>query len=120
MKSKSLFIAAMVFLIPALAFAGQRNSANVQLDHPVQVAGTQLGPGNYKMIWQGNGPDVSVSFIQGKKIVITAFAKLVSDPASQPGAIETRTATDKTVILHAVELENESIQFENAISAAGN
>ena len=120
MKSKSLFIAAMVFLIPALAFAGQKNSANVQLDRPVQVAGTQLAPGNYKMIWQGNGQDVSVSFIQGKQIVVSAFGKLVSDPASQPGAIEIHTATDKTVILQAVELKNETIQFEDAVSAAGN
>lgn len=120
MKSKSLFTAAMVFLIPALAFAGQKNSANVQLDRPVQVAGTQLAPGNYKMVWQGTGPDVNVSFIEGKKIVATAPAKLVSDPASQPGAIETNTATDKTVILQAVEMKNETIQFENTISAAGN
>jgi hypothetical protein len=120
MKSKSFFTAAMVFLIPALAFAGQKNSANLELDQSVTIAGTQLAPGNYNMVWQGNGPDVSVSFIQGKKIVVTAFAKLVSDPASQPGAIETHSATDKTVILQAVELKNETMQFENIISTAGN
>ena len=120
MKSTSLFIVSTVFLIPALAFAGQKNSANVLLDQPVNVAGTQLAPGNYKMIWQGNGPDVSVSFIEGKKIVATAPAKLVTDPTSQPGAIDTDTTTDKTIRLQAVELKNETIQFENGISAAGN
>ena len=119
MKPKVLVFVTIVFL-PVLAFAGQRNSANVELDQSVTIEGTQLAPGNYKMIWQGNGPDVSVSFIQGEKIVTTAFAKLVSDPASQPGAIETHTATDKTVILQAVELKNETIQFEDAVSAAGN
>lgn len=120
MRSKSLFTAAMVFLVPALAFAGQKNSANVLLDQPVKVAGTQLAPGSYKMTWEGNGPDITVSFIVGKKTVATAPARIVSDPASQPGAIDTNAATDKTVILQAVELKNETIQFANDISAAGN
>ena len=119
MKPKVLFFVTMVFL-PALAFAGQRNSANLELDQSVTIASTQLAPGQYKLIWEGNGPDVSVSFTQGKKVVTTAFARLVSDPASQPGAFEIRTATDKTVMLQAVDLRNETIQFENVVSAVGN
>jgi hypothetical protein len=113
------FTASMVFLVPALAFAAHKNSENVQLDQMVKVANTQLAPGEYKMTWEGNGPDVTVSFIEGKKIVATAPARLVSDSTSSAGAIETFTATDKTVILRAVELKNETIRFENA-SAAGN
>ena len=37
----------MVFAIPALAFAGPKNSANFNLDQTVKVAGTQLAPGQY-------------------------------------------------------------------------
>ncbi len=71
MRSKSLSAAvAMVILTPALAFAGPKNSANVELDRPVKVADTQLAPGQYKVIWQGSGPDITVSFTEGKKIVV--------------------------------------------------
>ena len=79
MKPKVLFLVTMVFL-PAFAFAGPRNSANIELDQPVTIAGTQLAPGQYKLIWEGNGPNVNVSFVEGKKTVATAPAKLVSNP----------------------------------------
>src|SRR5579859_124412 len=56
MKLKSLFTAVMVFAIPALAFAAPKNSANVNLDQTVKVAGTQLAPGQYRLVWEGTGP----------------------------------------------------------------
>jgi hypothetical protein len=119
MKSKSLFAAAMVFLIPALAFAGQKNSANVELDQAVKVAGTRLAPGQYKVTWEGNGPNVTATFTEGKKTVATAPATLVGNPTNEE-AIETDTAADKTVILQAVDLKNVTIRFANAVAGAGN
>ena len=118
MKSK-LFTAAMVFFIPALAFAGPKNSANVNLDEPVTVAGTQLAPGEYKLTWEGSGPDITVNFAEGKKTVATAHGKLVSNPTDQE-AIETFTTADNTRVLRAVDLKNKTIQFENAAPNAGN
>jgi hypothetical protein len=119
MKPNSSYAVAMVFLIPALALAGPRNSANLQLDHPVNVAGSQLAPGQYKLTWEGSGPDVTVKFAEGKTIVATAPAKLVSNPTKEE-AIETATATDDTTVLQAVDLRNITIQFENAAPGAGN
>jgi hypothetical protein len=117
MKPKILFFVTMVFL-PALAFA-QKNSANVALDQSVTIAGTQLAPGQYKLIWEGNAPNVNVSFVEGKKTVATAPAKLVSNPTSEE-AIETATQTDNTQVLQAVDLKNVTIRFENAVHGAGN
>jgi hypothetical protein len=119
MKFKSLFIVSTAFLVPALAFAGQRNSAGLELDQAVAIAGTQLAPGQYKLIWEGNGPNVIVSFVEGKKTVATAPAKLVTNTTNEE-AIETATAADKTVILQAVDLKNVTIQFTNAVAGAGN
>ena len=116
MKPKVLFFVTMVFL-PALAFA-QKNSANVALDQSVTIAGTQLAPGQYKLIWEGNAPNVNVSFVEGKKTVATAPAKLVSNPTSEE-AIETATQTDNTLVLQAVDLKNVTIRFEN-VPGAGN
>ena len=118
MNPKTLFFVTMVFL-PALAFAGQRNSANVELDQSVTLAGTQLAPGQYKLIWEGNAPNVTVSFVQGKKTVATAPAKLVSNTTNEE-AIETATQTDNTQVLRAVDLKNVTIRFENAVPGAGN
>lgn len=119
MKSKSLFAAAMVFVIPALAFAGQRNSANVNLDQSVTIAGTPLAAGQYKLIWEGAGPNVTVNFLEGKKTVATAPAKLVSNPTNEE-AIETATAADNSRVLQAVDLKNVTIKFTNAVAGAGN
>jgi hypothetical protein len=119
MKSKSSFAAAMVFLIPSLAFAGPKNSANVELDQPVKVAGTQLAPGQYKLIWEGSGPDITVSFTEGKKTLATAPAKLVTKGNDQE-AIETADAAGNTTVLRSIDLKNITIQFENAASGAGN
>jgi hypothetical protein len=119
MKSKSLFTAIMVFSIPALAFAGPKNSANLNLDQPVKVAGTQLAPGHYRLIWEGTGSNITVSFTEGKATVATASAKLVSNQANEE-AIETSTAADNTTVLRAIDLKKFSIQFENAAPGAGN
>jgi hypothetical protein len=117
MKHKVLFFVTMVFL-PALAFA-QKNSANVALDQSVTIAGTQLAPGQYKLIWEGNASNVNVSFVEGKKTVATAPAKLVRNPTSEE-AIETAAQTDNTRVLQAVDLKNVTIRFENAVPGAGN
>lgn len=119
MNSKSLIAAATVFLIPSLAFAGPKKSANVKLDQPVNVAGTQLEPGQYKLNWEGSGQDITVSFVEGKKTVATVPAKLVNTRNGQE-AIETANVAGNTTVLRAIDLENITIQFENAASGAGN
>lgn len=120
MKSKSLFAAAVMVLMPTLVFGRQKDSVQVQFQSPVNVAGTQLAAGQYKLIWQGTGPDVTVNFIEHRKTVATVPANLVSDPASQPGTYETEAEPDKTVVLQAVDLKHESIRFQDTVSAAAN
>ena len=119
MKSKIIFAAAMVFAVPALTFAASKNSANVSLDQPVSVAGTQLAPGQYKLSWEGAGPDVTVVFTEGKKTIATAAAKIVSHRNNQE-AIETTTVGENKSLLHAVDLKNLTLQFETAAPVAGN
>jgi hypothetical protein len=119
MKSKSLSVVAMVLLTHGLAFAGPKNSADLQLNQTVKVAGTQLAPGKYKVNWQGSGPDITVSFTDGKKTVATVPAKLVNDSNSEE-AIETDMVPNTTTVLRAIDLKHFTIQFGNGASAAGN
>ena len=90
----------------------------MKLDQPVNVAGTQLAPGQYKLTWEGSGQDVTVSFAEGNKAIATVPAKLVSNRANEE-AIETSTAADNTTVLQAVDLKNITLQFENDAPAAG-
>jgi hypothetical protein len=107
----------MVLLVPSLAFAGPKKSANVELDQSVEVAGTQLTPGDYKLIWEGNGPDITVSFAEGKKTVATAAATLVTNRNDQD-AIETANVAGDTAVLRAIDLKDITIRFENAVPGA--
>ncbi len=118
MKSKSLLVAA-IMLTPVLAFAKTKDSANVDLDQSVEVAGAQLPSGQYKVAWEGSGPNVTVNFTKDKKTIATVTAKVV-DNSRDEEAVETTTAADHTTVLRAIDLKNMSLQFENDAPAAGN
>jgi hypothetical protein len=119
MKSKSLLIAAIALLTPTLAFAREKNSAGVDINQPVTVASTQLAAGHYKVKWDGNGPDVTVSFTAGNKTVLTALARVRNNPANQ-NQIETDDAAGGTPMLDTIDVKRISIHFENAIVPAAN
>lgn len=119
MKSKTLFAAATVLLTPVLAFGASKNSAKFTLDEPVTVAGTALAPGEYKLTWEGTGPDVTVNFAEGKTIVASATAHLVNN-RNEEEAIETNKAADNTTVLQEIDLNKLTIQFQNAATSTGN
>jgi hypothetical protein len=70
----TLFGAAL--LCSASVFAGEANKGMLRLDDKVSVDGTPLNPGNYKVEWDGNGPEVQVTLRQGKETVATFPAHL--------------------------------------------
>jgi hypothetical protein len=57
-------------------FARNKNQQSVNIPDTVQVGSTQLKPGNYKMEWQGTGPDIQVTFLHDGKTVVTVPATL--------------------------------------------
>jgi hypothetical protein len=59
------------------------NKGSLQVREPLEVNGHQLAPGDYQLRWEGTGANVEVSFMQGKKEVAKASAKVVAlDKAS--------------------------------------
>src|SRR6202521_751466 len=54
------------------AHAARNNKHSVEIFDSVQIGGTTLKPGNYKVEWQGTGPAVHVSFQQNGKTVLTS------------------------------------------------
>ena len=52
------------------------SSGSLNLAQPVQLNGTQIQPGDYKVTWEGTGSDVSVSILKGKDVVAKAPAHI--------------------------------------------
>ena len=64
--SKSLVLG-LALTLASSAFAASK--ANLTLNNPTSVNGTKLKPGDYKLEWDGTGPNVGVRF-QGKKYAL--------------------------------------------------
>lgn len=66
-----VLVTTLAMLFSLSAFARDKNQRTVNLAYAVQVGGTQLQPGTYKVEWQGTGPDVQVTFLKNGKTVAT-------------------------------------------------
>jgi len=84
--SKSLVLG-LALLLASSAFAVTK--ASLQLSNPVMLNGTTLKPGDYKLEWEGSGPNVELSILRGKNVVAKTTAHLVELP--------TPAANDATV-----------------------
>jgi hypothetical protein len=85
--SKTLVLC-VALLLASSAFAATKPT--LQLSHPATVNGTTLQPGEYKVQWEGNGPNVEISILQGKNVVAKAPAHVVE--------LETPSADDAAVL----------------------
>ena len=72
--SKTLVLG-LALALASSAFAATK--ASLQLSHPVTVNGTTLKAGDYKVQWEGNGPNVELSILQGKNVVAKVPAHVV-------------------------------------------
>jgi hypothetical protein len=75
MKVTKSLILGLAVLLATSAFAANKGSLQVQ--EPISVNGQQLAPGDYKVQWDGNGPNVEVSIMQGRKVVTKVPAHVV-------------------------------------------
>src|SRR5215475_4366257 len=63
-------------LLASGVVAGETNKTNVNLADKVTVEGKTIEPGQYKVEWSGNGPNVQVTVAKGKQQVASFSAKL--------------------------------------------
>jgi len=77
----------LALLLASSAFAASK--ANLTLNHATTVNGTQLKAGDYKLEWDGSGPDVQLSIVQGKNVIAKVPAKVVelNSKASNDAAV---------------------------------
>jgi len=79
--SKSLILG-VAALLATSAFAA--NKTTLQVQEPINVSGTKLAPGDYKVQWEGNGPSVEMSILKGKNVVAKVPARVVELPSAAP------------------------------------
>jgi len=100
--SKSLFLG-LALLLATSAFAANKGSLQVQ--EPITVNGTKLPPGDYKLQWDGTGPSVELSIMQGNKVVAKVPAHIVDlDKPSSLDAAVVKNNGDGTKTLSEVRL----------------
>jgi hypothetical protein len=110
--SKSLLMG-LALLLASSAFAATKE--NLQLFNPTLVNGTQLKAGEYKVEWDGTGPNVEVSIMQGKKVLTKTQARVVdlTTPAENSAAVITKNS-DGTSSLESVRFSGKKFALELA------
>ena len=88
----------LALTLASTAFAASK--ANLTLNSPTSVNGTNLKPGEYRLEWDGNGPNVEVSIMQGKKVVTKVPAKVVDlgKASSNDSAVLKQTGDGRTTL----------------------
>jgi hypothetical protein len=103
----------LAVLSPVGVFARDNNQHSVDIPTTVQVGGTQLKPGNYKVNWQGAGPDIQVTFLRNGKTVATVPATLKNDGQVTQDEIVTDSAT-KTLTEIDFHRDKEALLFQQS------
>ena len=108
--SKSLLMG-LALLVASSAFAA--NKANMQVQSPLTINGAKLKPGEYKVEWEGSGPNVELSITQGKKVLAKVPAHVVDlQSASNADATVIRRNDDGTNSLTGVRFGGKKFALE--------
>ena len=106
---KSLFLG-LALLLATSAFAANKGSLTV--NESVNVNGTKLAAGDYKVQWEGTGPNVELNITQGKKVIAKVPARIVSlqEPSPADAAV-VKNSGDGTRSLSEVRLSGKKFAF---------
>jgi hypothetical protein len=74
-KTYKALLLGLTLLLATSAFAASKGS--LQVNDKLSVSGKQLAPGDYTVKWEGNGPSVELSILQGRTVVATVPARLI-------------------------------------------
>jgi hypothetical protein len=107
------FAGMLTMVFPLASLAGNNNAReqkkNVQIADQVVLAGKTLSPGQYKVEWQGDGPNVKVNFLKSGKTVLRAPAKVAQLKTKAPyDAVVENTRKNGTKTIREIEWNHQS------------
>ena len=109
---------AFMLVVAASVSAADKNSGNVTISESVRLGGSQLAPGDYKVSWEGSGPNVQVTLTRGKSS-ITAPAT-ITDQSSPYGRTAVIVRQDNgSKVLNSIQLSKHLLVFGAEQTQAG-
>ena len=75
--SKSVLPALALLLATSALAMNKVNKGSVDVFEPLTVSGHQLSPGQYKLTWDGTGPNVDLMILSHGKLVASVPAQLI-------------------------------------------
>ena len=105
-------------LLAASALAAGASKGNLHLYDSVTVQGKQLAPGDYKVEWSGEGPNVQLSIDQGKQTVVSVPAHVtpVSEKNTSDGYASKKEGGEN--VLSEIFFQGKTYQLEIGDQAA--
>jgi hypothetical protein len=117
---KKTMVLCFALLLSTSLFAA--TSGSMKLTQPVQLNGTQLQPGDYKVTWEGTGPEVTVSVMKGKEVVAKTSAHLKELDKNGPAdATVLQKNADGSTSLNGIRFGGKKVtlEFSQETAAAG-
>ena len=96
------------------------NAHSVEISNAVEIGGTRLKPGNYKVEWHGTGPAVQVSFEQNGKTLVTVPGTLkTNDDQVKQDAIVTEASGAGTSTLKEIDFRHlkQALVFDQTLGS---
>lgn len=115
-----VLVGVSVLMLAMTAVAGD-HSGKFNLNTAAELNGKSLAAGDYKVSWEGQGPEVNVTISQGKKMVLTAPARLVERESKAPrNAVVMRTNGGGTGSIVELQLAGKQsvLVFDKAATVA--
>jgi hypothetical protein len=109
----SLTLLGAALLFSASAFAQEDNKGKFTLTEAVTLQGKPLPAGDYKLQWEGPGPNVELKILKGKETVATVPARIV--PEQNKNAVNSYSLTkqqDGTRALSAIYLSGKNFNLQ--------
>jgi len=104
----------------AVAPAFAKHSQGILVDHAVTLNGKQLDAGKYKVSWDGQGPQATITFKHKDSVVITTTGTLVQRPLKSPYDSVVYTVDDSgasTILEVRFAGSNKVLSFDNSPNA---
>jgi hypothetical protein len=117
---KNLIVLSFALLLSTSLFAATAGS--MKLNQPVQLNGTQIKAGEYKVTWEGTGPEVTVSVLKGKEVVAKTSAHLKELAKNgDSDATVLQKNSDGTTSLNGIRFGGKKVilEFSEETAAAG-
>jgi hypothetical protein len=108
--AKGLILGSILLLAPG-AFAAAKSY--LTLNHSMTIGGVTLAPGDYKLQWEGSGPEVELSILQNGRVLLQTPARLTSldGPAADTAAV-TRVGDNGDRVLIGVRFKGHALGMD--------